>query len=509
MYKTGKTTAFLLFLLLAVTQWQCLKSRRVDVPDDVRQTFDLAGIHKPNLMLAVEPFLTAGDSLKLKSMYRIIANMKANYSVTYHVEDSLGNRYNFNPQDYRNYSELKHHWDAVEQQAGNLIYVPDTFLLDYEELDKEFLINNLKLTFKAREKYPWVKKYSFETFWKWVLPYRCANEIPEPFREHFLNKFGKAVDSLHTDNPLAVARFLNREINKYIDFKDTYLRSVNLQPIDTIEKYGAGNFYDIAAYKVKVLRSFGIAAALDYTPFLADTNYGCAWATAFDDRGGEYALFPNTTVAHLNRVGRMAKTYRRTFETLNNSLRAIKDIKKSTPPFLGHWDYLDITNPLQAVDVTVQTDKETRFAYLAVFNDGEWHPVDWALADSLHLARFHNVGKNIVYLPVRMEKHKLYRLGAPFLLENSGRKNFLHPDYQHLTEIKVNRTAPYVPINNGRKYTLYLWDGNWKKLYEFFGKGESVLFRVPANGLFLVSDDNIDFEERIFIADDFGNQVFY
>ncbi len=509
MGKKYKAAFFILTVFAALFNWHCLKSNRVDVPDDVRETLELSGIHKPNLLLALEPWLTSGDTVKLKAMYRIIANMKANYTVSYHVEDSLGNRYDFNPVKFRNYRELKHRWDATEQRVGNLIYQPDTFLLDYEELDKDFLINNLNLAFKAKQKYPWAGQYSFDVFWKWVLPYRCANEVAEPFRKHFIDKYGMVVDTMKTENPLVVAKVLNDLINNEMDFKDTWLRSADIQPLDTLEKYGKGNFYDIAVYKVKALRSFGIAAALDYTPFLADTNFGCAWATAFDERGGECYLFPRTTVKHLTRTGRTAKTYRRTFETLKNSLRAIKDIKKSTPPFLGHWDYIDITNPLQSVDITIEADRETQFAYLSVFNDGDWHPVDWAPVDSMQLAHFHKVGKNVVYLPVRMEKHKLYRLGSPFIAKEGGQKRLLVPDKKHLVYVTIANTAPYIRILKGKKYTLYMWEGNWVKIAEFYGKGEPEHFRVPANGLYLVSDDNIDFEERIFVVDDFGNQLFY
>ena len=459
--------------------------------------------------MALEPYFTAGDSAKLNSLYWLIENMEANYFVSYHIEDSLGNIYSFDPSKYENYLQLKHHRDSIEQKVGNLIYEPDTFIVDYECVTKDFLINNLELACRSVKKYPWAKNYSAETFNEWILPYRCANEKIEPFRKHFYNKFGKSIDTVQSENPLLIAKILNGLINSEIDYSDTYNISANIQPVDTLEKRGCGNFFDIAVYKVKALRSFGIAAALDYVPYFADTNYGCAWATAFDNEGGEYYLFPHTTVKNIFKPGRIPKMYRRTFKTLDNSLRAIKNVKTNTPPFLGHYDYYDITNSLETFDVSVATDDDTtRFVYLAVFNDGEWHPVDWAETDSTGVATFHKITPGTVYLPLKMVKAKQYRLGFPFLLETGGMKHLLIPDYKHPVTVTLTKTAPYTNLAIAGYYTLYIWDGNWNALYRFVCTSPELLLDLPQNALFLLANDDLDFDERIFIPGPAGEQIF-
>lgn len=499
-----------LCLLFGAIQWQCLKSNKPGIPEDVRETLKLAGVHSPQLLMALEPYYQTKDSIKRKAIYRLIANMKANYSVRYHVQDTMGHRYYFNPMHYPDYAHLKHHWDSIERQVGNLMYEPDTFQLDYETLSGKFLIGNLEKAFKSWKTNPWSVHYSFKQFWLYILPYRCANEQVEPFRDFFQKRYGTAIDSLQTTHPLLVARKLNELINRQIDFKDCFNKAMNIQSIDSLDKHHFGNFYDIAVYKVKALRSFGIAAALDYTPFLADTNFGCAWATAFDSHGSEYYLFPRTTVRHLFRRGRMAKTYRRTFEMMHNSLRAIKKTATTTPAYLGHWDYLDISNRLEAGAVSFSVDTEIKYAYLAVFNDGEWHPVDWALPDSNARVQFDNMGIGIIYLPLQMKKGKLYRLGPPFVFDESRKPRFLIPDFNHTIAAKLRSTSPYRPFVFNKSYTLYVWHGNWQKIATFKGTTHSfILSGLPRNALFLISDNNIDFEERIFIVDVFGNQHFY
>ncbi len=499
----------IIFLIFVTLNWHCLKSKRPGIPVDVRQTFSLSGINKQQLILSLEPYFDNDDSIKLKAMYWLLANMKSNYTVHYHVQDTMGDLYVFNPELFPDYIHLKHHWDSLEQKVGNLIYKPDTFLLDCQSLSAKYLQNNMELSYKSWKSFLWSKNYSFDFFKKWILPYRCANEQVEPFRKHFLKKFGNAIDTLTNTNPFIVAKKLNELINKEIDYKDTYNRELNIQAIDSLEHKHYGNFFDIAAYKVKALRSFGIAAALDYSPFLADTNYGCAWATAFDTKGGEYYLFPKTTVHHLFKKGRMAKTYRMTFTTLKNSLYAIKKTSTTTPPFLGHWNYIDVTNSLQSANVNINIkNKKTKYSYLSVFNDGEWHPIDWALQDSNGIARFSKMGTGIIYLPLRMKKDKEFRLGYPFLLEEDRVKHYLIPDFHHTISVTITKVAPFVAIVPNKKYTLYIWNGNWQNISEFYGSSSPLTFSLPRNSLYLISDNNIDFIERIFIVGALGYQVF-
>ncbi len=509
MKTTVKYYAFAGFLFFALMNWHCLKSKRPGIPEEVRKTLDMAGLNKISLLSAIGHYVENGDSLKLRALYWLIANMKANYTVRYHVQDSLGHRFRFNPMDYCCYLSLKHHWDSIEQLRGNLIYKPDTFLIDYEEVSGDFLIKNINEAYDAWQQNPWSKGYSPAQFYQWILPYRCMNEEVENFRDYFQKKYGRQVGLLKTTNPFVCAKFLDSLINDDIDYQDSFNKEANIQLLDSLAQKHFGSYFDVAVYKVKALRSFGIAAALDYTPFLADTNFGFAWATAIYPDGSELKLFPKTRIRHLFKSGRMAKTYRRTFETLKNSLRAIKKTSVSTPPFLGHFDYFDITDKLQSADLALNFSGKIKYAYLAVFNDGEWHPIDWAKPDSNNQALFCRMGKPIVYLPLQMENGKLYRLGNPFLLNASGKKHILIPQFEHQTEASIEKVSPTGRLQFRKKYTLFVWNGNWQELYEFVGYRFPLSFQLPTNGLFLISDNNIDFDERIFIIDKTGQQVFY
>ncbi|VAW29674.1 hypothetical protein MNBD_BACTEROID07-1928 [hydrothermal vent metagenome] len=487
-----------------------MKSTKPGIPPEVQQVIQHAGLNKPEMVKAIGYFVADNDSMKRKALYCLMAQMDKNYTVYYSVQDTLGNHYSFNPKDYPDYLSLKHAWDSTEQIRGNLIYHADSFRIDDQLLSGNYLINNINEAFKAHKDFPWSKNYSFQTFCHWILPYRVANEQPEAFRQYFLTEYGSLPQKFYDKNvhTLDVAMYINKLINQKVDYKDTYNKSLNIQAIRQLEKSGFGNFYDINIYKVKVLRAFGIAATMDYVPFLADTNFGYAYTTVILPGRNELTLGYNHGVKALHKPGRLAKVYRRTFFRDSSSLYTIKKLRISTPPFLGDFYYSDITNRLQSANVWLRLNGNAKYAYLAVFNDGGWHPISWATPkDSVVL--FKKMGKQIVYLPVSYQKHILMRLGLPFILDSRGIKHFLKADFSFRHSVTLRKTSPHEKISPGEVYTLYFWDGNWKSLTSFRAGKRGYTLAVPTRTLLLLTNDDIDFNERIFIINSKGRQQFY
>ncbi len=509
-HSVKKGILFLSFLAMILLQWQCLKSDRQGIPAEVQRVIHRAGLNKPELIKAIGRYVDDNDSLKRKALFCLMAQMNNNYTVWYSVQDTLKNHYLFNPEDYPDYLSLKNAWDSTEQIIGNLIYHADSFKVDRQTLSGDYIIRNLNEAFKAFTTFPWSKNYSFQTFCHWILPYRVANEQPEAFRQYFLKEWGPLPKKFNNRNThtIDVALYLNKLINQKLDYKDTYNKSINIQTIRQLEKSGFGNFYDINIYKVKVLRAFGIAAALDYSPFLADTNFGYAYTSVILPDNNELILEFNHKVKAFHKPGRIAKIYRRTFFCDSSSLYTFKNLQTITPPFLGDFYYSDITNSLRSANVWLRLNDNPKYVYLSVFNDGGWHPISWTKPKD-SVALFKKTGKHIVYLPVSYHKHKLLRQGSPFILDKRGIKYFLNADFSYLQSVKFRKTSPYSRLKAGKTYTLYYWDGNWKTMTHFKAGKNDYIFSVPERALFLLTDDDINFSERIFIIDKNGKQQFY
>lgn len=459
-------------------------------------------------MKAIVHFNKPADSIQRKTLYWLLGNMRGNYTVYQVVHDSSDRKYHFPPQDFKNYNALEQKWDSIEKVVGPLTFKADSFWMDPNQINAQFLINNVDEAYKAYATNPWDKDYSIKQFYRWILPYRCANETVKPFREHFLQEYGEAVKNSHDKSVRKIARLLNKLVNQRVHYKDTYNKEANVQTIPQLEKSGFGNFYDINIYKVKVLRSFGIAASLDYTPFLADTTFGYAWTTVFLPNNSELRLeFP--TKVKLDIPGRLAKVYRRTFKQIKTSLFAKKNMNKTTPPFLGDFYYQDITDKKTSKTVPIKTTGKTGLDYLAVFNDGSWHPISWGVSNQDSTVTFKRMGTNIVYLPVRVEKHKLLPVGPPFLLDTTGMQHPLIPDFSKEQTALLSKFSSHQNMAPGTKYSLYVWKNCWKYLGSFLGNRNGKIFKIPNHGLFLLKSHNVHPQGRIFIVQSDGEQVFY
>ncbi len=506
--KRNSVVLLILLALFSFFNWQCLKSTRPGIPEAVRKTISVSGINSPELMKAIVHYTPPSDSNQLKALYWLLGNMDGNYAVQFSIEDSSGQKYHFPPSKYNNYDALENAWDSIERNAGPLEFHADSFWMDQKKLKSAFLIRNIDEAFRAFQTFHWARSYGFHEFCQWILPYRVANETPESFREHFLKEYGPQVKASGNTSVKAVSQLLNQLVNRRIGYRDNYNKETNVQSIEQLERSGFGNFYDINIYKVKVMRSFGIAAALDYTPFLADTSFGYAWTTVFLPDHSELRFEFPQKVKNLNGPGRLAKVYRRTYAKVKNSLFARKNIKESTPPFMGDYYYLDVTDSLNSKPVTIQCSDKTGYAYLAVFNDGDWHPVSWGIVND-SLVTFPRMGTRVIYLPVKLEKRKLLPIDSPFILDEKGIQHPLKADPSRTQRLWLSRTSPFQKMVGGKSYTLYVWEGEWRRLFSFIGTRPGIRVQVPGNGLFLLKPKSLLRQKRIFVVGKNGKQVFY
>ncbi|MGE8243399.1 MAG: hypothetical protein ACN6PD_11990, partial [Sphingobacterium sp.] len=69
---------------------------------------------------------------------------------------------------------------------------------DLESLSSDFLLRNIELAYRAKEKFPWTKQLPDSIFLNEVLPYAVLNENRDEWREELFNRFSKYVESCKT-----------------------------------------------------------------------------------------------------------------------------------------------------------------------------------------------------------------------------------------------------------------------------------------------------------------------
>ncbi|MBC8320825.1 MAG: hypothetical protein H8E34_08895 [Bacteroidetes bacterium] len=364
-------------------------------------------------MKVILAFQHPADSLKLQSAYFLIQYLENNYSIWSSLIDSSGNIVEINPEDFPDYPAIKKYRDSIENISGKLSYRADSIWLDIYNINSGFLIEHINTAFNTWKKSPWDINYDFNTFCEYILPYRVANEKIEPTAKHFQEKY---MDLLK-HNIIETAKLLNNEINNELSYDERLVINPIAQLITITEQTRTGNLLDINIYKVAALRSLGIAAALDYTPFFADSILGYYSTTVILPNSDKLILTRSESQSTPYSQGNVAKVYRRSFKNDPHSLFSIKGMETHTPPFLGNYNYLDVTDEyVQTADVTFDFADTSQFIYLAVFNDCSWQPVEWSRAGIDCKAKFTNMGTDVNYMPIIVSDDRVIPVGQSFYL---------------------------------------------------------------------------------------------
>lgn len=499
-------SVFLVLLVMGLLVSQsCLKSKRPGIPPEVVEVLNISGIHKPQLNRFILECMQTKDSLKIDAGFFLISNLHRNYTAYYKLIDSLGNSYELEPEDFNNLWDIRVFIDSLENNYGDLSYKADSFAIDYTKVRANILSKNINLAFKSWKSNKLGLNYDFETFKKYILPFKAGNENIETFREFLFNEFNDILDTnkTFTEN----ITHLNNHINSLVIYDERYIRKLAVQPIKELLKNGKGNLADINILKVKTFRSLGIAAVMDYTPFIADSSGWYAWTTVFSPEGREIHLDISNGKLETLLDNRIAKVYRRTYFEDSTSLFVYKDIKESTPRFLGHFNYFDVTNNyFETEDFTISnSNTDDKYLYLAVYNDGKWRPVDWALNKEGY-AHFTDLGKSVLYLPVDWDTTNSKNFGKPFVIIEDKIIEYSVED--ELQDISLQFTSPNVEIKSQKKYELLYWDDEWKLLESKQSKKGLITANAPKKSIFLLWDNDRFHDERIFVMEK-GKQIFF
>ncbi|MDP2237461.1 MAG: transglutaminase domain-containing protein [Bacteroidales bacterium] len=386
-----------LLLLLSGSMFQaCLKSKEPGIPLDVVEVIQNTGFNRVELTKTIARYFESDDSLKLKAVYFLIRNIGRQYSVEYELVDSVENIFEINPLSFSTEENFLNFWDSLETNTAGLSYRAKKYMLDRDTITSELLISTIENSFEAR-KFSWAKNYDFCSFLAYTLPYRIGNEHLEDWRSFLMHEFSWIEDSVSAEVTAdEVAQIVNKHINNLFRFDLRYLKNPQEQKMEDFFGSKKGNHRDISYLKAKTLRSLGIPATVDYVPYLADTSHSFYFAVYLSP-DGKFKPLPGNERDLLSKSAVIPKVYRRIYFEIDSSLFALKDLTKTTPPFLGHYHYLDVTADYLPVQTLVYNGFcPDTFIYISVFNDKKWRAVDWAICKN-NSATFKNISKNINY----------------------------------------------------------------------------------------------------------------
>ncbi len=486
-------------------------------PPGVDQALRAAGDNRVELEKVIEHFTVEGDSLKLEAAYFLIANMEGHSYVTYMLHDTNDVEIDFNVLDYADYDELVVAADSLEDVRGTIDYKKKDTYEDLEQIKADFLINQIDLAFESWRGRLWSGYLSFEQFCEFVLPYRGSNEPLEDWRESFMEKYAHI--PIHMDDPsdpVEAARLINEDILTYFGFDPRYYYHPTDQGLSEMLTSGLGRCEDMTNITIYAMRANGLAVTSDYTPHWADQGNNHAW-NAILIPGGKVVAFmgAESSPGEYNLTGKAAKVYRKTFGQQPGNLIFQDRKQDSVPRWLKGKSYADVTAEyMPTVSPTLALAEEVPdsvdVAYVCVFNSGDWKAIDWARVDDDKVT-FKDLGTDVVLLPALYLNKEIVPYGPPFVLSDEPTSRMFLADENskitvHLNSISGRKKVPegkQSALTSGTEYTLSYWADGWQEIGRSVATDQPMVFdNVPAGGLYWLTAEDSDREERVFSIED-------
>ncbi|MDR2139157.1 MAG: discoidin domain-containing protein [Tannerella sp.] len=427
-------------------------------PSRLEQVLALAGENQAELLNVLEHYRrNPSDSLKYKAACFLIENMSGRYS-----EDD---------RPAEAYHDLFRQWLQLSKGGRILVgkEVSDSLLrvfhlntphrkrFDMHNITASYLINNIEQAFKVRTAMPWGKDVPFDVFCEEILPYRLGREPLENWRDRILEQYHSLYDSLRNSNADALTASIRifdamgtawDEVNNFSDA----LPDMNYSMIHALR---IGTCVERVKYGLYVMRALGVPVTLDFTPQWPFRSMGHTWCSVRDGNGRYIPFIPTESKPGEPHKPdhKMAKAYRHTYEANRHSLAfAAKD--QHVPMFFRNPYMQDISSlTFSAADIAIapeQLHEKQNLFYLAVFDDQNWVPIHWAAAGNPIV--FTDMGKEIVYLPVCVQKDSLKACGFPFIFTGDEKIQWLNADTARKQTLTLTRKHPLLS-DWGRRMT--------------------------------------------------------
>ncbi len=429
------------------------------------------------------------DSLKIRATRFLIENMFGKYSI---VESSIKEK---EPYYDALESYLNEHGsygvqgvyiacDKVEKKqiSGKHTYTPDA-----TTISGDFLIKQIDHAFEAWNMYPWSSEVDFETFCRYILPYKAGNSYWDGTNAYFKNKYGWM-----TDKNLSLKEAFNC-ISTNIDttFVQEWLFYLNdygfLLPttFKNVVRTQLGQCLEYNYYKITALRSMGIPATLIKIPGWANYGHQHFWTETIG-LDTIRTLYNNNTKAQyhtsddeiiscmfwtrkyispdkgipdflpIQSSRTVPKVYQETFEVQESSLalQATEDI----PSYFMNAGLKDVTKEyIKTTDIQIKLNSnphKKQYVYLCCYDVGSWNPVDWSIVKN-RTGSFKHIGMNILYLPAYYINKKIVPAGNPFILTEEGEIRELYNDDTYtIGEATLYSKTPYKTITIHQASTM-------------------------------------------------------
>jgi len=177
-----------------------------------------------------------------------------------------------------------------EGMAYLISYMPER---DLVSLTADFLLENTKYAYMARDKYPWCAALPDSIFFNEVLPYANITESRDPWRKDFYERFSKYVDDKEhmVDAIFAIADTIKDEVQVEYNTKRS---KVDSSPKEAMAEHMA-TCTGLSILLTDAFRSAGIPSRLAGTAMWTNFRGNHTWSEVWVDEKWQFIeYYPDT-----------------------------------------------------------------------------------------------------------------------------------------------------------------------------------------------------------------------
>lgn len=424
---------------------------------ELKEALSLAGSNRAELEKVINHFRNTGNKKKVKAACYLISNMKEKYStedkalnIYFKVYKDISGLYKSGITDKELLDSIvKFKFDSLEQYFGPIIEANLEKKYDLTNLKSDYLIKNIDLAFEVWNK-PWAKHINFQQFCEYILPYRIHDEPIQEWRSFLFNKFKFLTDSLK--NP-ADPKELAYKVEKYISLNwkhlDNFIMCNYYPGINDIENYRVGICEHLYFLNAAVLRSLGVAVAIDNTPQWRNWPGKHSWLVLIDTSGKTIAFNPGTEnleFFYKPPMGATSKIYRYSYTVQKSSIIYAMNNNDLIPKYFYNKFLYDVSGsydfPYIDFEINMNAYKNAKFVYLSAFDYSiSTQPIAWARVVN-DKGAFKNIGYPAIYLATFYTDRNEQYVDNPIFIGENKEISILTPDTTHNYTVILKRKFP-------------------------------------------------------------------
>jgi len=442
--------------------------------NELNEALIAAKENKKELLKVLEHY--QNDSLKLKAAVFLIKNMTYKGSVYYPERKKIHQiKKEAIVQGFLDETSLK----EAEENIQNF-----SFQKDIEYITANYLIKNIDLAFEVWNKRTWAKKYSFNEFCEYVLPYRISQEPIEDWRESYYKRYAFLLDSVYKGDDVVEAVNVVCKYLKQEGFLYTHIPQTSPEAPLFLLNNRIGKCADICNLSIYILRALGLPVSYDFYKISPETANNHSWNVVIDTqtKQGVSFFFNDELWAERNikkTDGRKAcKIYRLTYsERKPDEVLSVLRLPSNC---------INVSSEYFGTSIKIKNAKWVQKApiYLGCIIHGQFVPIDIPTyaKDSLI---FKNIEDNNIYLLASF-KDKFSCISTPFLFKNNQIKYF-------------EKTGSVSNEKITRKYPLFEWNKNrLLRVVNATIEGSNSAYFATSERLMLIDTPSVAYNKKDF-----------